>query len=221
MSKNGTVGRPCESAKRIAGAVKTGCLLCLCAVGLLGPAAGTSRAAAMFSGYAGASLGLATSKVDRGHAEFGSPDMSPNETAWRLFGGARYEANLGVEVGYINFGKIRVTEQVFGDYFETKMTGFELTPVGFLPIYKGFSAFAKGGLIFWSSDLTYGTAETVDSTAEETGSSPVLGLGAEYNIGRYIRLRGEFSQYFIDKTKAGSGDVFNISVGVLVAIGRK
>jgi hypothetical protein len=182
---------------------------------------GTEAQAGDASGYAGFGLGNAACNVDRGHAEFGGSDMSPTETAWRVFGGGRYKANLGLEVGYIKFGEARVSEQALDRYFQTGMAGFEVTPVGFLPVGKGFSTYARAGLIFWTSDLTYGTGATVDSTSSESGSSLSLGVGAEYTVGRYLGFRAEYTRYLIDKEKAGSGDAYNISVGGYLAIGRK
>lgn len=191
------------------------------AIGLQAPPAATSSAAAGYSGHAGFGLGNSRCAVDRGHAEFIVPDESPNGTSWRLFGGGRYGANFGIEAGYIDLGKARVKEQAPGRYFETRMSGFELTPIGFLPIGRGFSACIRGGIIIWSAGLTYGLRETIDGTAGESGSSLDLALGAIFECGKYFGLRAEYSRFFIDKTEAGSGDVYTISISGLVTFGRR
>jgi opacity protein-like surface antigen len=85
------------------------------------------------------------------------------------------------------------------------VTGFELTPVGSLPIGKGLSLFARAGLVFWHSDISYRFAVPGSGTQKESGTSLALSLGAHYAFSKQWGARAEYSLYAIDKAKAGAG----------------
>jgi OmpA-OmpF porin, OOP family len=180
-----------------------------------------SSLVAAVSGYVGATLGFANSKFDKEHFSFESVDLTGTETAWRLLGGCQFTANFGVEGGYVNLGKPRVHEQVYGDFFEAKLTGFELALVGTLPLGKGFSALAKGGKLFWKSEMASQITYVTNGTASETGNCLALGFGLKYEIAKRLAIRAEFTRYTVDKTKAGVGDLNFISINGLFMFGRK
>ncbi len=172
---------------------------------------GRPEVAGAAGGYAGFGIGGAWSTVDKDSVKFDTLDFSPNATAWRVFGGYQTGDNLAVEAGYISLGKDRVTDQG-GDYFEAEVTGFELTPVGLLPIGKGLSLFARAGAVFWHSDISYRYAVLGSGTSKESGTSLALSLGADYAFGSRWGARAEYSLYAIDKAKAGAGDFGVMSI---------
>ena len=170
-------------------------------------------------GYIGAGIGNARSTFDTLHMGFGKKDLSTDQTAWRLFAGAQVNRYLGVEAGYIHFGKPRAHTEPDVRSFEAELTGFDLTPVGTLPIGSGFSAFGRAGLIFWQSEMTSVSPGEEDRTSSSSASNLVLGLGVKYEIGRYMGLRAEFTRYAVSKFGAGLGDLNFISISGILMLG--
>jgi opacity protein-like surface antigen len=101
-----------------------------------------------------------------------------------------------------------VNDQASGDYYQSKVTGFELTPVGSLPIGKDFSVFARGGLIFWRSDVNSRLVGSGSGSGSKSASGAdfVLGAGAQYDFSSQFGVRAEYSINTIDKTGAGFGN---------------
>jgi opacity protein-like surface antigen len=172
------------------------------------------------SGYAGAGIGLATSKFDQEHFDFDTDDLTPSETAWRLFGGARLHPNFGLEIGYVGLGKAKAMEQVQQLYFECDLTGVDVAALGYLPLASKLSGFARLGLIFWSSDIAFELADDFNGTGSATGSGLAFGLGAQYDIHRSVGVRAEYTRYAVDKGEAGLGDFNFIGLSIFAAFGR-
>lgn len=175
------------------------------------------------SGYAGLTIGATWSTFDTTNLGFKAEDITPSNTVWKFFAGYQPMNNFGVEAGYIQLGKSRlaptvvpVGEQTSDYYLETKLSGFELTPTGTLPIGSRFSGLARVGLIFWHSEIAFGRGSADKGTKTKSGSSLVLGLGGKYDLYKRFGIRAEYTLYAIDKTKAGSGNFHVISVSGLI-----
>jgi opacity protein-like surface antigen len=155
-------------------------------------------------GYVGLGFGNSRATVDNGSVSFNTVDWNPDVTIWRLF--ADYQVNdyVGVEGGYIPLGKARVST-MDGAYFESNVTGLELTPIASFPIFSSFSVFARGGLIFWHSNIKY-DFHMDSGEKKKSGSSLALSLGFKYDLTKQFGVRAEYSRYNIDKSKAGAGD---------------
>ncbi|MCC5794063.1 MAG: outer membrane beta-barrel protein [Chromatiales bacterium] len=97
-------------------------------------------------------------------------NFNGTDFAWKLFAGARFGPNLGVEAGYINLGEaeyaveyivpamtrtLGTTNQDWRPQqdrqvdVKTKIEGFQLYGVGFLPLNDQIELFGKIGLLFW------------------------------------------------------------------------
>lgn len=91
-------------------------------------------------------------------------DPQGSDFGWKVFGGVRYGANLGLEVGYIDMGE---ADDGF-DYVIPALDGFRPRPetdrqidvvteidgvtisaIGFLPVGERFELFGKAGVIRW------------------------------------------------------------------------
>jgi hypothetical protein len=173
------------------------------------------------NGYVGLGFGPAWSTFDTTGIGFDAKDISPNNTVWRLFGGYQLNDYFGVEGGYIYLGKSRLAPNIVPEgeqvYFETKVNGFEFTPIGSLPVGKHLSVFARAGLIFWHSDIAFSHAYSDSGTRKKSGSSLILGLGAKYDLGKRFGVRAEYIFYAIDKAKAGSGNFNVVSINGVFA----
>jgi opacity protein-like surface antigen len=160
------------------------------------------------NGYVGLGIGsVLNASPDKGKVYFDAPDVQ-SEQVLRLFGGYQLNDHFSIEGSYIDLGSVRVNEQVFGDYYQSKVTGFELTPVGSLPIGKDLSVFVRGGLIFWRSDVTFRLVGSGAGSGSKSssGNDFVLGAGAKYDFTSHLGVRAEYSAYSIDKVAAGFGN---------------
>ena len=154
---------------------------------------------------------------------FIAKDLSAKSTIFKVLCGYQVSANFGIEAAYLAFlEKPRIAPTVYppeGDqpYFETKMSGFEFTPIGTLPISKHFSVLARAGLIFWHSDLAFNDGVTGGKTESKSGSSLVVGLGVKYDFNKKFAARAEYAYYAIDKAKAGAGMSHVVMINVIRA----
>ncbi|HJW47154.1 MAG TPA: outer membrane beta-barrel protein [Lysobacter sp.] len=132
--------------------------------------------------YAGAGIGQ--SSVDEG-------SYDDEDTAFSVFGGYQFNKYLGLETGYVDFGKIE--PQGNGAALEGD-TAY-LTAVGTLPITDKFSAYAKAGVHRWNVDdeLTGLIGKNDDS-----GTDPTYGLGAQYRLTDQVAIRGEYSRFEVE-----------------------
>jgi opacity protein-like surface antigen len=173
------------------------------------------RAADAGQPYLGFGVGNARSTVDKESVQFHTQDFSPDVSAWRLLAGYQLTEFIGMEGGYVRLGKARVATSG-GDYFQAEETGFELTPVGLVPVRRSLSILARGGLIFWHSDISYHFGESGNGTRKASGNALAAALGAQYVVKKRLGVRGEYSLYAIDKAKAGAGNYHVISLSGLV-----
>ncbi len=175
-----------------------------CALMLAWPATDVARAAAPYVGVGG---GAGVITIDKETVQFHTQDWKPGASLWRVFAGYDAGHHVGIEAGYLTFGKPRVSTQDTGDFFETKLSGFDVTPTGALPIVKNLSAFARAGAVFWKSEWSWSYTAMSAGTTTKSGTGLALGLGAEYAITPHVLVRIEGAYYGIDKAKAGAGGI--------------
>lgn len=173
------------------------------------------------SGYIAAGVGNSWSTFVADSVKFDVQDIKPTIAVWRLFAGYQVNDYLGIEGGYVHLGKARLTEASRKDYYEAKVTGFDLTPIGFFPFGRHLSVFARLGYVFWSSDIKFNYEIEGSGAKDESGSSLAMGLGVKYNLNRYLGLRAEYTRYAIDKAKAGLGDWNLLMINGIFAFGRQ
>lgn len=129
--------------------------------------------------YAGAGVGQ--SLVDEGNYD-------DEDTAFSVFGGYQLNKYLGVESGYVDFGKIEPQDS------GTALEGDSayLTAVGTLPISDKFLAYAKAGVHRWNVD---DQMPGLIGNNEDSGTDPTYGVGAQYRLTDQVALRGEYSRF--------------------------
>jgi len=78
-----------------------------------------------------------------------SSSDSGNRTKWRLQGGYRFNPNLAVEAGYIDFGKAKYTASYSGGSAQgsLKAGGVDVAALLSLPLSDSFSVFGKAGVV--------------------------------------------------------------------------
>jgi hypothetical protein len=179
----------------------TGVITTLGAIGFL--ALGPAAAFAETGFYAGGSVGGAT--VD---ANISDPDLPDNinfnedDFAWKVFGGFQWDPwfiDLGVEVGYVDFGKpsSSLVEIDASGWNIWGVGAFDLGPVGI---------FGKLGYIAWDADASL---RDTPFTSSDDGSDIGYGIGAKFELWS-LQFRAEYEIYDIEDTD----DVSMYSVGV-------
>jgi opacity protein-like surface antigen len=136
-----------------------------------------------------------------------------SSTGWRAFGGYRFNAYFGYELGYADLGKVTQTLAGFAP------TTFESTAIDVvlfvaLPIGQDFSFFVKGGVFRWDLDVKSPGAATASSHGEDT----TYGFGMHYNFTKSLALRLEWQRYndIGDVSTTGQSHFEVTSVGLVL-----
>jgi OOP family OmpA-OmpF porin len=147
-------------------------------------------------------------KVDVGQSKYKDDSPSENETAASLAYGFAIDKNFGVEVGYINFGKLKnfVEEEPSRTY---QQQAFYLAGVGSYPLTDALSATGKLGIAVNRQEWKVSEPDLIEAHTE-TKTRAMIGLGLAYNFTKEVAGTLEY-QYF---GKASEIKVSAITVGV-------
>ena len=150
-----------------------------------------------------------------------SSSDSGNSTKWRLQGGYRFNPNLAVEAGYIDFGKAKYTATYSGGSAQgsLKAGGVDVAALAGLPLNDSFSVFAKAGVVAASvkSRLTAsGLAALASGDASTHVVRPLLGVGALYKLTDNLDLRADYDHVSglgkSDKTGKMNANLFSLGI---------
>lgn len=146
-----------------------------------------------------------------------------SDTAFKLFGGYKFNKNFALEGGYFDLGEFGYTATtVPAGTLEgnIRLKGVNLDAVGILPITEKFSAFGRIGVQYArakdSFDVT-GAVTVADANPSENATNYKLGLGVQYDFTKNVGVRGEWERYRIDDAVGNRGDIDMLSVGLIVA----
>ena len=208
--KNNTIHRAL-----VAGAVS---LLFCASPGMAADAAGGA------GWYLGAGLGQST--VKENHPGNGyTIDRDTHDTGYKLFGGYRFNRYFGIEGGYTDFGKEKfdwVYSAVESGAGKVSANAFSVSATGRLPVGYDFALLGKLGIartqIKYREDWSQpGYEEHI--RINRTTTVPLIGIGAEYALGKNLSLRAEYEAYGKvkmtrneDKLKAKT-DLISVSLG--------
>ena len=143
----------------------------------------------------------------------------------KIYGGFMPNRYLGFEAAYVDLGRFRfhsnTTSAGSGTFFGGDATdrSFDFTMLGIAPFGESFSLFGRGGFSVWQVKVETNrtvAGGAIATSADESGVSPVLGLGAGYRIAPHISLRLEVERHFDvggDET-LGKKDIDLLSVAV-------
>ena len=159
-------------------------------------------------GYAGAVAGLAKANFD---CRASSCDDS--STGVKVYGGYEVNPNISVEVGYINFGKVKLKGSASTS--EVKGSAFVVTSAFRFPIAAQVNGVGRLGLASakakYSSDLPGVESNSTSAT------KLYAGMGLEYAIAKNIKLVGAFDMTGADVEiggRAESNTVYLLGAGV-------
>jgi OOP family OmpA-OmpF porin len=189
--------------------------------------------AAETGGYFGVAAGQTKAGIDEDEANSdlaalglgATTTVEETDTGFKIFGGYQFTRNFAVEGGYTNLGKATLHSDITSGGIGTadgEWTAFsiDLAALGIIPFGDRFSLFGRAGVSIWSLDADFtgqGPGGTATESESKTGVSPLLGLGAAFNITESISLRAEYERHFDvgDEETTGTSDIDLISLGVL------
>jgi hypothetical protein len=150
-------------------------------VTLLIAAAALSPPALATEGYLG--VGFGQTFVDDG--AFGETD-----TGYKVFGGARFNPYVAAEVAYFNLGDPE------SDFFGIVQT-FDVRAVaallkGIWPVTPHVDLYGKFGVAYWETDKTLSAFGSPAQKSSSDGIDLAYGVGAAWNIGRYLAVLIDF-----------------------------
>jgi OmpA-OmpF porin, OOP family len=164
--------------------------------------------------YVGFSVGQTNfgDDIDETLVDVGTVDSSDN--GFKAFGGYRFNKYVAAELEYFKLGEATYSG-TFGGATVTggklRLSGYNLSAVGILPLSERFSGFAKLGIFLWEAKASE-TTGGVPTEAKEDGNDLSFGLGASYDFTNNLAARLEWQRLVVD-----SSEVDYLSVGVVLA----
>jgi OmpA-OmpF porin, OOP family len=147
--------------------------------------AGLMSAQAMAAGYyGGASLGQSKFNSDGCNAVAGTGiSCDDKDTSFKIFGGYNFAPNLSGEIGYLDLGKIKLSN----GFSSAEISGnaVYIDAVGNYPLANNFSLLGRIGF----ANATIKTTGLSDSKTKLH-----FGFGGSYDISPTLSLRGEWEQ---------------------------
>lgn len=138
--------------------------------------------------YAGVGVGALDLEIDEDGIVF-----SGDDTAFKLFGGYRFNPYFILEATYLDGGA--PSDTVLGQEIEIETSGLSVHAIGSIPLRRGWSLFGKLGLTKWeieAKNVTFG------AFAEDDGTDLSYGGGAMYDFSFPLRLRAELESINIE-----------------------
>lgn len=131
-------------------------------------------------------------KFGMGRSEYKNNEGTSHETSALLAYGFQVDKNVDIEIGYIDFGKVKEAGSGYSN--TTDRQAFYLAGVGSLPVAEAFSVSAKLGLAINRYEDKFFSVVT-NETEKVTKVRPMLGLGATYQFSKEFAGVLEY-QYF-------------------------
>jgi OOP family OmpA-OmpF porin len=132
------------------------------------------------------------------------------DSAFKLFGGYRFNRNFAIEGSYFDYGDVKVSGQTFGVPFTVSgdATAWGAAAVGILPLNERFSVFGKAGLLITDTSVAgSGIGGTGADDEQDTGLH--IGVGAVFNVTRQFGIRAEWE-------RNDEAEIDMLSIGVQV-----
>jgi OmpA-OmpF porin, OOP family len=179
------------------------------------PFAGSALAQDAHHFYVGGQLGQAKVKDFCDGTSGTGISCDEKDMSWKILGGYQVNRNFSVELGYIDFGKVKAHDAT--DTVTVKAHAFDLMGVGILPFADRFSVYGKLGVYHGTADahVRLGSLGVSDSESDDS-TDLTFGLGASFDITRQVTARAEWQRYSdVGGSDIGKTDVDVISLGVL------
>jgi len=141
--------------------------------------------------YAGGSIGSAALNED-----FDGLTIDSNSTAFRLFGGWRFNEYFALEGGYQDFGDFEQSTNIEGAPVTVNLSadGFTLGVAGSLPVGERFSVMGRFGMFYWDGNAEINNV----SQATPEDNNPYFGIGLGYAVTDRFLLTGDITRFELD-----------------------
>ncbi|QKQ28272.1 porin family protein [Candidatus Reidiella endopervernicosa] len=142
--------------------------------------------------------------VGGGMSSYEEPGFDESDTAFKLYGGMRFNDSLGIELAYQDWGKPE------GDYSGMTASVDISSVAGYLVAYAPISDqadfFAKLGFATWDVEVNI---VGIGSNGSD-GTDLAYGLGAAFNINENFSIRGEWEGISFEDGDGGDGSAFMV-----------
>ena len=156
--------------------------------------------------YVGVNVGKSDFSVGNGNGLFSSDNK---DTAYGINAGSYFNNNLGMELGFTDFGKINRAGGT------TKAQGFNLSMVGRLPLSPQFNLLGKLGATYGRTDVSAAPASASGvASGKETGFGVSYGLGAEYAFNPKMSAVLQYDAHDMKFVGTGNDRVSATTVGL-------
>jgi OOP family OmpA-OmpF porin len=105
---------------------------------------------------------------------------------------------------------------------DLKTQGADLDLVGTLPITQRFAVFGRTGLNYAAVRDSFdgrGSVDVLQPRYNEDGVNYKVGVGLQYDLTEFLRVRGEIERYRIDDPVEGKADIDLFSLGLVYRFG--
>lgn len=184
--------------------------------------------------YAGGSVGASQASTNAGQitaslltAGFATGAVTTTDesgTAFKLFGGYRFNRHIALEGGYFDLGTFNFLATTTGPAGTlvgvSKPRGVNFDAVGTLPITGNFSAIGRVGALSVDPKDSYTGSGGVGiginpGSGGKSGLSYKFGVGLQYDFTKSLGLRGEVERYRVDDNFNSRHDVDVFSAGLV------
>ena len=186
--------------------------------------------------YAGANAGRSSATVDNARITrelaangFATTSISDRErsTAYKLYGGYKFNPNFALEGGYVDLGKFGFTANTLPAGSLTgniRLRGFNLDAVGILPLSERLSAQARIGVTSMQARDNFsgtGAVGVSNPNPSKRDTNFKLGVGLEYALTPNLGVRGDLERYRVNDAVGNHGHIDMVSVGLIYYFGGK
>lgn len=150
-------------------------------------------------GYAGIGLGEASADIDLAPAPGNVLFVEDSDTILKVFGGALFNPHFGIEVAYIDFGKIYAREtNPIGQFIQVDVeaSGFNFAAIGYAPVADILNIYGKAGFLVWDADATTTSNIGIFGTESDDGTDFMFGIGLQVTLDDVL-FRIEYERYDI------------------------
>ncbi|MGK5003372.1 porin [Janthinobacterium sp. LB2P70] len=115
-----------------------------------------------------------------------------NKTGYKAYAGYDFTPNFGAEAGYVNFGKVKDSDD--GASASLKTSAFYVAATGTLPLNAEFSLFAKAGVTQNRTKVS-ANAGNFSVSGSKNKTAALFGIGAAYNINKNLSAVAEYENF--------------------------
>lgn len=170
-------------------------------------------------GYVGVGFGQTSVDLDTCDLDI-SCTSDDSDTAFKIFGGYKFNPNWGIEGAYIDGGEVSQsgTDSFLGTASATfEISGINLAVLGIIPVSERFSLQGKAGLFLWDMDVSVTSSVFGPASLSESGNSPMFGIGGTFNFTKQFGILVEYEKFLDvgEKDITGEADVDLLSASLV------